>query len=62
MEGICILTDIWCHFFVDDPQTNTRDKLEIMRIIVERASEEDIQIYNYWARKVGVAPIEVLEQ
>ena len=47
---------------MDGPQTNTRDKLEIVRIIVARSSIEDILIYNYWAKQVGVAPIEFSEQ
>lgn len=55
------MTDIWCHFFIDGPKTNTREKLETIRAIIARSDKEDILIYNYWAHKVGVPPIALHE-
>lgn len=56
-----MLTDIWCHFFIDGPETHTREKLETMRTIVMRSEKEDILIFNYWAEKIGVPLIETTE-
>lgn len=54
-----MLTDIWCRFFIDGPETRTQEKLETIRTVVMRSEKEDILIFNYWAAKIGVPLIEI---
>lgn len=52
-----MMTEIWCHFFVDGAETNTEEKLEIIRTLVRHSDREDIEIFNYWARKKNIPEI-----
>ena len=54
-----MLTEIWCRFFEDGPEKNTKEKLELIRIIVSLSEIEDIRLYNYFARKEGIAEIKI---
>ena len=53
-----MLTEIWCHFYKDGPEHNTREKLEIIRSIVLLSDIEDITLYNFFAKREGLPIIE----
>lgn len=53
-----MLTEIWCRFFEDGAETNTREKLELIRPLVLLSDIEDINIYNHFAHKEGIPTIE----
>lgn len=52
-----MLIDIWFFFFADNPETNLKEKLEIIRPLVAISDNDDICIFNYWAKKAGIPEI-----
>ena len=52
-----MVSDIWNLFYVDGPETNTEIKLEIIRTLIKRSDIENIELFNYWARKVNIPEI-----
>lgn len=59
MEVTHLISDIWNIFYVDGPETNTEQKLEIIRILMKHSDIEDIELFNYWARKINIPGIEL---
>lgn len=53
-----MLVDIWYFFFADNPETNTKEKLEIIRPLVALSGDgDDIRIFNFWAGHTGAPEI-----
>lgn len=55
------MREIWYWFFFDEPETNIVRKLEIIRPLVTLGTQEDITLFNYWAKKAGYPIIEDAE-
>ena len=46
--------DLWCRFYEDGAMTNTRKKLEVMRMAISLSgSYMEKNLFNYWANKIG---------
>lgn len=57
---IYLISNIWNLFYLDGPETNTEKKLEIIRTVIKRSDVENVELFNYWARKVNVQEIKLL--
>lgn len=53
-----MLIEMWYYFFKDNPDRNVKEKLEIIRPLVSLSdNDDDIRIFNFWAKKAGVSEI-----
>jgi hypothetical protein len=44
--------------FLNQYEDNIKEMLESIRPVISVASKEDISVFNYWAKKVQINPIE----
>ncbi len=44
-------TKIWCYFFKECKEIDMREKLELIRCLMQYSDNEDIEIFNYLAQK-----------
>jgi len=58
---IIILIETWCKVFLNQNKNGFCEMLESIRPIISVASKEDIAVFNYWAKKVQINPIEESE-
>ncbi len=57
-----MLSEIWSYVFLDGVETNTEQKLEIIRTLIVHSDVDDIEMFNCIAKEYNVPLIKAYKQ